>query len=228
MRKAGEMRPVMACTGATPGKKQPKDEPAMADKAADASAQAKILEAATRLFCREGIHATGIDRILAEAGTAKMSLYKHFGSKIGLVHAVLEKEGEMWRNWFGDELARHAGDPADLLVAVFDVLKLWFQGEDYFGCAFINAVAEHDKRDDAIRALALEHKKQVLGVVHDLAVAAGAADAEELTHQLGLLMDGAIVAALVTGDCAVADSAKRAAAILVAAHCAKKEKASAA
>ncbi|MGQ9366521.1 TetR/AcrR family transcriptional regulator [Azospirillum sp. ST 5-10] len=191
-------------------------------RADEGSTEARILEAATRLFCREGIHATGIDRILAEAGSAKMSLYKHFGSKVGLVHAVLQREGDLWRSWFTAALERHAGEPATMLVAVFDVLGEWFAGEDYFGCAFINAVAEHDKRDEDIRALALAHKKQVLGVVRQLAAEAGAERPDELTHQLGLLMDGAIVAALVTGDSGVARHARAAAAVLVEASCRRR------
>lgn len=179
------------------------------------SAGVKILDAATRLFCREGIHATGIDRILAEAGAAKMTLYKHFGSKEGLVHAVLEREGGMWRDWFSEELSSRAGTPRDQLVAVFDVLKMWFDREDYFGCAFINAVAEYDKGDDTIRKLAIAHKTQISGLVEDLAEQAGAANPTELTHQIGLLMDGAIVAALVLDSSEPATLAGKAAAILI-------------
>jgi AcrR family transcriptional regulator len=57
----------------------------------------RLLNTATRLFCLHGINATGIDKILAEAGVAKMTLYNQFGSKEGLVFAVLEREGEAWR-----------------------------------------------------------------------------------------------------------------------------------
>ena len=53
-----------------------------------------MLTAATRLFCKDGINATGIDAIINEAGTAKTTLYKLFGSKTNLVHAVLETEGK--------------------------------------------------------------------------------------------------------------------------------------
>ena len=44
----------------------------------------RILEVARELFCRDGIHATGIDRILTEAGASKMTLYSRFGSKEAL------------------------------------------------------------------------------------------------------------------------------------------------
>src|SRR5215470_18584595 len=66
----------------------------------DESARGRLLSAATHLFCKNGINATGIDAIIEEAGTAKTTLYKLFGSKTNLVHAVLESEGRQWREWF--------------------------------------------------------------------------------------------------------------------------------
>ena len=66
----------------------------------DECARGRLLSAATRLFCKNGINATGIDAIIDEAGTAKTTLYKLFGSKTNLVHAVLESEGKHWREWF--------------------------------------------------------------------------------------------------------------------------------
>src|SRR4029079_19827452 len=63
------------------------------------SARGRLLSAATHLFCKNGINSTGIDAIINEAGTAKTTLYKLFGSKTNLVHAVLESEGKQWRGW---------------------------------------------------------------------------------------------------------------------------------
>ncbi len=40
-----------------------------------------LVETALDLFCSDGFHATGIDKILAESGVAKMTMYKHFKSK---------------------------------------------------------------------------------------------------------------------------------------------------
>ena len=65
-----------------------KKKPAAAFAAGDdESARGRLLNAATRLFCKNGINATGIDAIIDEAGTAKTTLYKLFGSKTNLVHA---------------------------------------------------------------------------------------------------------------------------------------------
>ena len=54
----------------------------------------QLLNTAENLFYREGYHATGIDRILAESGVAKMTLYKHFKSKDELILAVLDARHE--------------------------------------------------------------------------------------------------------------------------------------
>src|SRR2546430_17570824 len=74
------------------------------------SARGRLLSAATHLFCKDGINATGIDAIINEAGTAKTTLYKLFGSKTHLVHAVLESEGKQWREWCIGAIAAGGGD----------------------------------------------------------------------------------------------------------------------
>lgn len=180
------------------------------------AARERLLLAACDLFCRYGINATGVDSIVAAAGTAKTTLYKAFGSKEGLVEAVLEREGSTWRDWFSAEVDALPGDAGDKLVHVFDVLKKWFAEENFYGCPFINAVGENDKEDDRIRNLTLKHKKIVLEKIGELAHVARPNDAEGLTHELGLLIDGAIVGALITRDPNVADHARNAAARIVA------------
>ena len=50
-----------------------------------------LLDTAERLFYAEGFHATGIDRVINEAGVARMTLYNHFASKEALIEAVLER-----------------------------------------------------------------------------------------------------------------------------------------
>jgi AcrR family transcriptional regulator len=173
----------------------------------DDSARGRLLSAATRLFCKNGINATGVDAIIHEAGTAKTTLYKLFGSKTNLVHVVLESEGKLWREWFIGAIEAGGGDARTKLARIFPVLKEWFGQERFYGCPFINAVAEHDKDDKQLRAIAMRHKKVVLAHIEKLAAELGAAEPEVLAHQLALLMDGAIVAAMVSRNPRVADTA---------------------
>lgn len=177
------------------------------DASDDESARGRLLSAATHLFCKNGINATGIDAIINEAGTAKTTLYKLFGSKNNLVHVVLETEGKQWREWFIAALEAGGGSPQDKLARIFPALKDWFRQERFYGCPFINAVGEHDKDQKQLRAIAMRHKKVVLGYIEKLAGEMGASEPAMLAHQLGLLMDGAIVAAMVSRDPGVADTA---------------------
>jgi AcrR family transcriptional regulator len=188
------------------------------------SARDRLLSAATRLFCKNGINATGIDAIIDEAGTAKTTLYKLFGSKTNLVHAVLETEGRQWREWFIGAIESGGGSAERKLARIFPALKHWFGQERFYGCPFINAVGEHDKDQKQFRAIAMRHKKVVLSHIERLADEMGAAEPEVLAHQLGLLMDGAIVAAMVSRNPGVADTAGLSASLLFGPSKLKKPK----
>ena len=182
----------------------------------DESARGRLLSAATQLFCKNGINATGIDAIIDAAGTAKTTLYKLFGSKSNLVHAVLESEGRQWREWFIAAIEAGGGDAQTKLSRIFLALKTWFGEERFYGCPFINAVGEHDKDQKQFRAIAMKHKKVVLAHIEKLAAETGAVEPKLLAHQLALLIDGAIVAAMVSRDPSVADTAGLAARSLFA------------
>jgi AcrR family transcriptional regulator len=182
------------------------------------SPRERLLRAAAEIFCRHGINAVGVDRVVEAAGTAKTTLYKLFGSKDGLVEAVLESEGSAWRAWFLGRIEAAAATPRGRLEQIFPILDEWFRGEQFYGCPFINAVGEHDKQDQRIRNLAIAHKHIVLERLRGLAVAAGAADATVVAAQIGLLIDGAIVAALISRDPAVAVTADRTLRLLLDMH----------
>lgn len=170
----------------------------------------RLIESARTLFCRYGINSVGVDAIVDAAGTAKTTLYKLFGSKDGLVEAVLEREGSAWRSWFLDAIDGPGGSARERLGRIGPALKIWFSRDDFFGCPFINAVGESDKTDDRLRALAIAHKKIVLERLSELCAEAGDPEPEQAAHTLGLIIDGAIVMALITRDSAAAEVASRA------------------
>src|SRR6202007_1467872 len=60
-------------------------------KTSEIAVRDRLLDAADRLFYREGGRAVGVDRVLAEANAAKASLYQHFGCKDQLVASYLER-----------------------------------------------------------------------------------------------------------------------------------------
>ena len=180
-----------------------------------ASPRDRLLDAAKRLFCRYGVNSVGVDDIVAAAGTAKTTLYRSFGSKDGLVEAVLESEGRAWRTWFLTEIDGPGGSALARLHRIGEALRLWFGRDDFYGCPFINAVAESDKADDRMRSLAIAHKKLVMERLSALCAEAELPEPMQIAHSLGLVIDGAIVAALVTRDSSVADTASRTCAIIL-------------
>jgi AcrR family transcriptional regulator len=182
-----------------------------------ASPRDRLIEAATRLFCRYGVNSVGVDDIVAAAGTAKTTLYRLFRSKDGLVEAVLDCEGRAWRAWFLAEIDGAGGPALARLQRIGPALRLWFSREDFYGCPFINAVAESDKADNRMRSLAIAHKKALLERLATLCAEAGLQEPSEVAHSLGLIIDGAIVAALVTRDPSVADTASRTCAAMLSA-----------
>jgi AcrR family transcriptional regulator len=174
-----------------------------------------LIEAALALFQREGFHATGVDRILAESGAAKMTLYKHFRSKDELVLAALRRRQETFRAWFEARVRRTRGGPRRRLLAVFDAADEWLRGPDFRGCLFINAAAEFGGAEAPVRKAAAEAKAATLAFLRELAADAGAADPDALARSLNLLLQGAIVMAHAGGDRDAAKAARRAAESLV-------------
>ncbi len=175
----------------------------------------RLMSAAAKLFYRDGIHATGVDAILAEAEVARRSLYQHFGSKDGLVAAFLERRDREWRDWFDNTVAAVAATPQTRLLRLFDVLETWFRMPSFHGCAFINAAAETGDPGHAIRAAARRHKEMVRGRIEEWARAAGAADPAALARSLALLTEGAIVTAMIDPDQRAAETAKNLARVVI-------------
>jgi AcrR family transcriptional regulator len=92
----------------------------MSRKREPSEARRRILETADRLFYQEGIRAVGIDRIIVEAGVAKMSLYNHFPSKDDLILAVLEYREEGALGFFRAAMQRHGKKAKTPLQAFFE------------------------------------------------------------------------------------------------------------
>ena len=159
-------------------------------------ARARILNAAYELFSRHGIHAVGIDRIIAEADVAKATLYHHFASKSDLVIAFLDLRQERWtRDYFQAEVQRRAATTQERALAVFDVFDEWFQRPDFEGCSFINTLLEITDKDDPVHEAAVRHLDGIRAMIQTYAEQAGAANPTEIGSQLQILMMGSIVSA---------------------------------
>src|SRR5918996_839572 len=134
----------------------------------------RILHTAYDLFQRHGLQAIGVDRIVAEAGVAKMTLYRHFRSKDELVLAVLDRREELWaRSWLEREIERRGSSAEARLLAAFDVFDEWFRRDDYEGCTFVNSLLEMHDRTSPIGSASVVKLAAVRAFLQRLADEAG-------------------------------------------------------
>jgi len=169
----------------------------------------RILTTASELFYQEGIAAVGVNRIIAEAQVAPMTLYRQFGSKDGLVAATLEQWGTGWLHLLAEALDRRGDDPQDRFEGLWDALEEWFSSDGFRGSYIANAATElRSEPDHPAHAIIAAHRRALRQLLEDLAKMAGAYDAAVLAAQLQVLIDGATAAAAVDRDPAAAHGAR--------------------
>ncbi len=164
-----------------------------------ATKREQLVETALALFERSGFQAVGIDRVLAEAGVAKMTLYKYFPSKDDLIAATLQLKDQRYRSWFMAEVEQRASAPRDRLRAMFETLHDMVDQPAFPGCIFARAAAEFGEMDHPVHAAAAEHKRLIRQYIATLAAAGGCKTPEQLAYQLASLMDGAMANLLIGG-----------------------------
>lgn len=180
-------------------------------------ARQRIVETAERLFYAEGVRAVGIDRIIAEAEVAKMSLYNHFSSKDDLILAVLQYREEKFDALFKKWMERHIEVGSDRLEAFFAALKDWFESPGFRGCMFINSRAELADAKHEGSKFSASHKQRFHEMLKRIITdTAGEKAAESMAPAIALLVEGAIVSAVMEQSSKPADVAKDAALALVA------------
>lgn len=180
----------------------------------------RLLDTACRLFYQDGIGHVGVDRIVHEAKVAKMSLYKAYGSKDGLVVAFLEESHRRWRDWFLERLGDRHGDSA--VIHFFAVLDEWLRVNAYRGCPLINAAAELADADHPGMVVVEKHRRYLRTMLAEVIQADGVKPDALRIDELLILMDGAIVGAAM-GQVEAAITAGQAAAMLMQSYVAKEE-----
>lgn len=185
-----------------------------------ARTRAGILAAATELLYRRGLDGVGVAELCTSTGVSKETLYRHFGSKDGLVEAVLRARSDRVTQWLADAAAAAGDDPLAQLAAVFDALARWHAEPAFRGCALLNAATQwHDGHEGTARATAARHLDRRLDLLTGIARRAGAADPAALGRQLLTLVVGATVLADLHAGPAATITAGEAAAALLRASC---------
>ena len=175
----------------------------------------ELIETAIKLFSKHGFHGTGIDRIADEANVSKKTMYHHFRSKEELILAALRQHDGLFRNHFMKAVNQTSDNAYDRLLNIFDVAHAWFSGKEFYGCMFINAIGEYSEPNTSIRQVCKEFKRSMIGYIEELAGQAELSNPHEIASSLGLLLEGSIVTAQVSGDPNSASTAKQAAKVIV-------------
>ncbi|GLZ80216.1 TetR family transcriptional regulator [Actinorhabdospora filicis] len=155
-----------------------------------ARTRATILAAAEDLFYRGGL-GLPVKELCAAVGASKETVYRHFGSKDGLIQAVVVSRSDRVIGKL-TAAAEAGADPAARLAAIFADLVDWLAEPDYLGCAILNAATE---RSDIAGPLATTHLGRYHRLLTGIARDAGAADPTGLARQLLILIEGAIAVA---------------------------------
>ncbi len=174
----------------------------------------RILEAAGRLFYRDGIRPVAMDTVAETAGITKRTLYYHFDSKDDLVVAYLRDIGERLDAALARAMGRRGPDPIARLSGLFEDMEARFARDEFRGCPFVNVAAELAESGPA-RAEAAVYKERMRAWFESLARQLGARDPIALSEQLAILLDGAIAIWLVRRDPRAAARAREAALVLV-------------
>jgi AcrR family transcriptional regulator len=152
-------------------------------------ARERILRTAHELFYRDGIRATGVDKVIAEAGVTKVTFYRHFPSKNQLILAFLDYRHQRWISWFADAMQRYGHTPQAILPSMAE----WFTNGSYRGCAFINTVVELGDLLPEVRDIARRHKQDMVELI--IKVLPPGPQVEEEAIAIALVIDGAIIRA---------------------------------
>jgi AcrR family transcriptional regulator len=160
-------------------------------------ARTRLLNTATRLFYAEGLHAVGVDRVIAEAQVTRATLYRHFPSKDDLLVAYLTQVDEAIRT--RAEAARSSGaDPDDIIRSVAQAIADDIKSPGFRGCAFLNAAAEYPDPGHPVHQAVLTHRQWFLTTMIELFTNTGKIDPEPAARHFVMLRDGAMNAGCLT------------------------------
>jgi AcrR family transcriptional regulator len=161
-----------------------------ASKSSPPRVRDRLFDTACDLFRRNGIRDVCVDAIASEAGSNKMSFYRSFPSKDGLVVEFLHDQEKDYWAWWDAAIAPHAGDARRQIDALFDAFLERSRSSNTSGCALGNAAIELRDESHPGFAIVRGFKAEVRRRLRQLARKAGARDPDQLGDALQLIMEG--------------------------------------
>lgn len=188
-----------------------------APRKTDATARERIMSVAEELFYREGISATGVDRIVEVSGVSKTSLYRVFQSKDELIAAYAEAHDQrFWDRW-DKAAAIYKNKPLAQLNAVLDGVAESIGRPTYRGCPFINLAIELPDENHPARIIAAASKTRLKKQLENLVAQLSVAYPGRVAEQILLLVNGAYANGSIDRHSVTAAGLKDAAAAIIVA-----------
>jgi TetR/AcrR family transcriptional repressor of nem operon len=124
-------------------------------KVETAQTRDRIVKTAAAEFRRNGIHASGLNDVMAAAGLTHGGFYRHFDSKDQLLAEACAVGGEAFAEMI--ESAASAGDGKNSLQAIVEAYLSPKHRDDREGCCpVVSLGSELARADEATRAIATE------------------------------------------------------------------------
>ncbi|MGW5383630.1 TetR/AcrR family transcriptional regulator [Nocardia sp. NPDC003963] len=168
-------------------------------------ARTRLLDTASGLFYSEGLHAVGVERIIATAQVTRATLYRHFPGKDDLVVAYLTQIDEAIRGQV-DTARGEQSSAVDLVRNVARIIADSIQGPGFRGCAFLNAAAEYPDPGHPVHETVLAHRQWFLATITDILAGVEGIDPGPAARHFVMLRDGAMAAGCLTDPAPVCET----------------------
>src|SRR6202012_3369372 len=150
----------------------------------------RVVETASRLFYKQGYGNTGINQIIEESGVVKSSVYTAFRTKEDILMAYLETTGAETDKAL-QNAANQKDTPKERVLAVFGLLADMVQGNDYYGCQFLNIISEIPTENERVIQQIRKQKNGVRRLFSQLLEPIGK---QGLADDIYVLFEGALIA----------------------------------
>lgn len=177
-----------------------------------------ILDVAEELFYRDGIRATGVDKITRDAGVAPTTLYRLFASKDDLVAAYVDRYAAGYQDWIETLTSASDARPRERILAFFDGLADVTSPEAFRGCPFLMTLAEYPDPESRAHVSAQAVKAWVRAKLRELTnELPGVAPRSRaiVADQLALVVEGIYASTAALGAHGPAQHARSLAALVI-------------
>lgn len=154
----------------------------------------RLLDAAARLFYREGVN-VGVEALCRTAGVSKKSMYQLFASKDAVLAASLERAAPTYHRLLTP--GEDDRPPRARILHVFEQLEQFAAAPEYLGCPCVATAVELKDPEHPASVVARRFKDALTAFFHQEALRAGVRDPELLARQLTVVFDGSSACAVV-------------------------------